>query len=299
MTTKQTVLITGAYGFTGLHACRYFLQAGWDVVAAVRKEKSFSLDCKIIECDLTDCKSVSQMIRKVSPNFILHLAGINAVSKSWVDPLTTMEANVFGTLNLLEAARQHAPFCRTLVIGSALAMSFRKGELPQHPYSLSKSLQALLSQSWQSLFDQNIIIARPSNLIGPGPSTGVVSIFARTIAELERDQKTIELMVSNPKNKREYLDLRDAIKAYEILLVSGNPGTTYEIGSGKLLTLQEILDAFQEETKVKIKGIDQRNNRNVCSVMDTALINKLGWSPKVTFKESIRDILRYHRERQI
>ncbi|TCP23802.1 GDP-4-dehydro-6-deoxy-D-mannose reductase [Scopulibacillus darangshiensis] len=295
MKKAPTILITGAGGFTGQHACMNFIKKGWRTVAAVRTKQHFSLNCCSVECDLTNFEAVRQMIQSVDPQYILHLAGVNSVPQSWDTPLTTMQNNVLGTLNLLEATREHAPKCNILIVGSGLEKTSQPKEPPLHPYGISKTLQRMLSESWHVLFGQHVVIAKPSNLIGPGPSNGVVSLFAKRIANEEQKNKSVELKVNNLRSQREFLDARDAVKAYELLLLKGQPGLTYEIGSGHSVSIQEIINIFQQMTSVKIKVIDQGIKENGVAKMDTANMEKIGWTPKIAFSDSLKDILHYHR----
>lgn len=119
MSRMPKLLITGASGFTGQHACNHFVNAGFAVTAVSRK--SFGNGQVQTElCNLTNKENVSKLIKKVKPDYLLHLAGQNHVGKSWIDPVSSLEANAMLTLYLIEALRQENPACKVVIVGSAL-----------------------------------------------------------------------------------------------------------------------------------------------------------------------------------
>ena len=120
-----------------------------------------------------------KVMKQIKPDYVLHLAGRNSVIESWTAALEYVEINVIGTLYLLEAIKQEASHCRTLVIGSALQADSINEIKISNPYSLSKTMQVIIAEAWGELMGSNIIIAKPSNLIGPGVSNGICSILAK------------------------------------------------------------------------------------------------------------------------
>ena len=131
-------------------------------------------------CDLTDLALVEETVKEIVPDQVLHLAGQNSVAKSWENPGNYLHANVLGTVNLLEGIRAYSPAARVLVAGSMLQEPIT--EPASHPYSLSKTMQMLVARTWEQLFKMKILLVKPCNLIGPGPSNGVCTIFAKKIA---------------------------------------------------------------------------------------------------------------------
>ena len=120
--------------------------------------------------------SVYDAIKAVKPDYILHTAGKNDVKESWEKPAEYVTVNVLATVHLLEAVRKVKNNGKILVIGSAL--EFDPSGLPNHPYGLTKTFQSLVAKSWDTLFHLPIMIAKPTNLIGPGPSNGFCSLIA-------------------------------------------------------------------------------------------------------------------------
>ncbi|MQR96723.1 NAD-dependent epimerase/dehydratase family protein [Fictibacillus phosphorivorans] len=285
---KKKILITGAAGFTGIHACKYFADKGYDVIGISRSDLP-EVKVRVVTCDLLDKEKVSEIFNIYKPDFCLHLAGVNSVPRSWNDPSSTIEANVLGTVYLLEAIRKAVPSCRTVIVSSALSGI-------DHPYGVSKKHQEQLVADWANLFDLQLMIAKPCNLIGPGRSPGFVSFLANRIIQLESSGDHSPINISHLQNEREFLDVRDAIAAYEVLLKAGNWNVTYEIGSGKMTTLLEILNIFQTLTKEKLTIIETNDNKDLSPrVMNSELIKDYNWQTVYPLELSIKEILSYHR----
>ncbi|WP_283152331.1 NAD-dependent epimerase/dehydratase family protein [Guptibacillus hwajinpoensis] len=280
---KQTVLVTGATGFTGAHAIKK-LKQDYHVIGISR-----SANPNMLRVDLSDQLAVNEMMAKTMPDMILHLAGQNHVQQSWEEPVSTFETNVLATLYLLEAARKHVPNCRIVVVGSALQAE----KAYPHPYSFSKSLQANLAKAWGDLYGMQIILAVPCNLIGPGPSTGVCSAIAKQLINEENRDKDKEIQLSNAFATRDYLDVRDAVRAYQMVLEYGEVGIAYEIGSGYYRTLEEVIAEFQKLTPYPINASYLERKKEQVSLNSSIKMNKLGWKPNISFEKSLRDLMEY------
>ncbi|GGF59844.1 UDP-2-acetamido-2,6-dideoxy-hexulose 4-reductase [Paenibacillus albidus] len=332
----QRLLITGAGGFTGRHAVDYFSAAGAEVTAVLRRRPGaasgacsgsasaesdlFPEGVKVYVCDLSDRQAVATMIADTAPEEVLHLAGRNSVPESWKDPMLYMETNVMATLYLLEAMRSF-PSSRILVAGSRLKYRPGLAEGPPHPYSLSKTMEELAALAWGTLFKQPILLAEPCNLIGPGPSTGFCSLLARHIVRSEAGLPSPPFKLSSRYAKRDFLDVRDAVRAYEYILQSGELGTVYSIDSGTPRQLGEITEQMVERSTVKVEvdwgpetqrpaesaqpsaraqlphqqpaadGSGQPEDLEIPEVSATVL----GWAPGIGLGQSLADILEYTR----
>lgn len=295
MSDLKTVLVTGASGYTGKHACEYLVKRGFHVAGVSRKKSTIIEGCTMFSCDLTDNDEVKVLIKKVQPHYVLHLAGKNNVKDSWQNPSDYIRINVMGTVNLLENIRSYAPDARIVVAGSILQNQLT--EAPPHPYSLSKSLQILVAQTWERLFQLPIIIAKPCNLIGPGQSNGVCSIFGKKIVEMESGKIPSVLQVHDLKNKRDFLDVRDAVQAYLILLQNGKKGEVYEIGREDSKTLQQVAETYYSLSPAgfSIEGLTQNEAEQPFQYTDLEKMKSLGWKPSYSLTESLKDVLTYFR----
>lgn len=318
----RKLLITGAAGFTGQHAVNYFSALGAKVSAVVRRQVTdgaptsalFPDGVKVYICDLSDRNAVSKMIMEAAPEAVLHLAGNNSVPESWKDPLLFMETNVMATLYLLEAMRSH-PSSRILVAGSRLKFKPGLAVGPPHPYSLSKTLEELVSLAWGTMFKQPIMMAEPCNLIGPGPSTGFCSLLAQHIVRSEESKgvNIAPFKLSSRYVMRDFLDVRDAVVAYDYILRKGVNGTIYRIDSGTQRQLGEISELLLKRSVGTIPmdwgTVDEKNipvtpipkvkkqlpvNSTFVTVPEEDA-TALGWKPEIALEQSLTDILDYYR----
>lgn len=292
----KTVLITGANGFSGQHACRYFATIGMKVIGVVRRNGTDELPCETRSCELTDRLAVRSLLEEVAPDYVLHLAGRNSVPESWKDPVSFIETNVLATVYLLDAIRMTSPGARTLVVGSMAQYSQTVRSSPPHPYSFSKMLQVASAQSWADLFGQRVMICHPSNLIGPGPSSGICGLLGRKVAQLERGGEPSPFRLSSLTEQRDFLDVRDAAAAYAAILLQGDCGESYPIGSGIFRTLGDVVRSFQSSARCDVPvDVSKEPVPTYPEPVDVAKVNELGWQARVPFAQSVADILDYFR----
>lgn len=292
------ILITGANGFTGRHACTYFAEAGFTVFALVRKSgPPPHPSIQLVHGDLMDHASLQLICATIQPDYILHLAGQNAVGSSWTHPIETLEANLFGTSYLLEAVRTEAPRSKVLVVGSVLKSDPANLQSFIHPYGLSKTLQTLFAQVYASLFQLDVIIANPSNLIGPGNSSGVCTILAEKIAQMEAGLAEPKLSVYNLLASRDFLDVRDAVAAYHVLFEKGTSRQEYTVSSGNSVTMQEVTTLLKQLSDVPFEVEGEIEQDEISHSLPPDELRGLGWKPAISIKESLADILDFHRKK--
>lgn len=287
----NTILITGGDGFTGQHASKYFKKQGYNVITTSRKTENNDT----FKINLIDQEKVFEMIKQVKPDYILHLSGQNDVRKSWREPYTTFEANVFVTLNIIEAVRQFHPRAKVVVVGSILEEDVTNAS-SSNPYGLSKALQTIIVKRWADYYGLQIVIAKPVNLIGPGFSNGVCATFAKQIARMEKRNESGQLTISSRDIKKDFLDVRDAVQAYDILLHAGKKGETYEIGTSQFHSLVEIAKIYQQLSTVTVDlEIKNKSIKETTISIDHTPMMILGWCPRYTLLESLTDSLNFYR----
>lgn len=298
---KPCIVITGANGFTGQHACRHFAEREMRVVAVIRNRNDAMLDhmasVEICCADLTDKVQVKEIVRAHQPDYVLHLAGKNDVKGSWEDPVLYMESNLMSTLYLLDALRsEKLAACRMLIAGSSLNFTLSETPNPPHPYSFSKTFQTAAAKCWHVLFEQPVLIAEPSNLVGPGPSNGFCGLLAQYIADIEKGKKRDPFIVTSSEEKRDFIDVRDVVNAYEQILLHGRPGAVYPIGSGKLRSLGEAAAVLKKLAKCDV-ALQIRSEEAKSSVQPAVLneIHALGWRQQISFQQSMEAALHYFR----
>ncbi|MDY0943743.1 NAD-dependent epimerase/dehydratase family protein [Priestia megaterium] len=296
MNQHNKLLITGASGFTGYHACKHFFDSGFDVTAVSRRNAFTHNGINWINCDLSHKESVKSLIKTTKPQYVLHLAGQNHVGQSWLNPVYSLEINSLSTAYLIDALRQENPSCKIVITSSALQFDPTSISTFNHPYGLSKTIQSLIAQSFAVLYDMNVVIAKPSNLIGPGHSKGVCSIFAQKIIDMEKNKTENVLKVNNINDQRDFLDVRDAVSAYDILLMKGKPGEIYDVSSGKSRSLGEIINILKKMTLVDFKVHSLLNDEiKKDREVEPLKLVKLNWKPVISLESSLKDILNFYR----
>ncbi len=296
------VLITGAGGFTGRHACSCFTDKGWEVAAVVspRSETGTILSAaQVIRCDLTDGEATAKLCRETKPDALLHLAGRNAVDLSWRKPAHTLAANLMSTVHLLEGTRAEG-VSRVLIVGSMLRNE--PADLPRssHPYAFSKTLQMTAARAWRHWYGLPIVIVEPSNLIGPGGSGGLCGRISRWAAAMEDERERAGLepfFLSSLQEARDFLDVRDAVAAYERLLSEGTPGEVYALESGTFRSLEEVKNAFDAASTTELPWLIGQSEASSPAPRDNAPVRQLGWEPCIPFHNSIQDALNDERNR--
>jgi len=315
------VLITGISGFAGSHLADHILADHPDVEIyglvrwRSRMENIAHLQDKIklLEGDLNDIVSIKHCLASCKPDRIFHLAAQSFVPASWKCPVETFSTNAIGQINLFESVLALKLSPRIQVAGSSeeyglvysneIPMKETNPLRPLSPYAVSKVAQDLLGYQYFKSYGMRIVRTRGFNHTGPRRGEiFVTSSFAKQIAEIEKKKRKPVIHVGNLEAKRDFSDARDIVRAYWLCLEKGEPGDVYNIGSEKSYSIQEMLDHLLALSRVKVKiEVDPQRLRpsdvpvllSDCSKFrDTT-----GWKPKISFKQTLVDLLNYWRER--
>ena len=303
-------LITGVDGFVGKYLSEYLLKQKYEVYGTTISEKYKNEKIKIYKMNLLDEKEVNKVIKMIKPDKIFHLAGQSAVGLSWEKPVLTVNINVNGTLNLLEAVRNYSKDSKILIVGSSdqygpikpeeCPIKESKIQNPQSPYGVSKKAQEEMCKLYVNAYHTNIIMVRAFNHIGAGQSKNfVVADFASKIAQIEKGSEPV-LKVGNLETFRDFTDVRDIVRGYALLLEKGKIGEIYNIGSGKEIKVSELLKKLISMSKKKIKiEIDPNKFRPVdvpLVVCDNSKIKKdTGWETEFLINDTLEEVLEYWR----
>ncbi len=317
--TKQKVLITGISGFAGSHLAEYLIsQKTYEVAGTFLFKKSLvnvdhiKQNLHLVELNLVDQKKTSEVVKEIKPDLIFHLAALPAVGNSFKNPAETMINNITAQINILEAIKKLNFFdTRILIVSSAdvygkvppeeLPMDENTAFRPTNTYAVSKIAQDFLGFQYYISYRLKIIRVRPFNHIGPRQSAGfVVADFAKKIAEIERKKREPLLEVGNLGTKRDFTDVRDMVRAYEMVIKKGEEGEVYNIGSGVSYSMSDILERLLSFSKIKIKvEIDpllfrpEDSPDRICD--NKKFVELTGWKPSIPIEESLKDTLDYWR----
>lgn len=322
----KKVLITGITGFVGSHLAEYILDSHPDVkiLGLVRWRSPKDNISHILDKidlkygDLTDLPSLMKILSDDKPDVIFHLGAQSYVDFSFLSPISTLESNIVGTCNLLEAVKQlkfkekYDPIVH-ICSSSEVYGQVKKDEVPitennpfrpASPYAVSKVGEDMLAyQYWASWGIKTI---RTRMFTHTGPRRGevfVVSTFAKQIAEIEAKKKGKTIHVGNLDSVRTFLDVRDAVKAYWMLVTKCTPGEVYNIGGDVTMTVGEMLDKLVElstEKDIKVE-VDKKRLRPSDVTLQIPSADKFkkqtGWKSTISFDITLKDTLDYWRER--
>ena len=303
-------LITGVDGFVGKYLFEYLLEQGYEVYGTTISENYKNDEINLIKMNLLDVEQVNKVINDIKPDKIFHLAGQSAVGLSWKEPALTVSVNVNGTVNLLEAVKNYSKDSKILIIGSSDQYGLIKPEEcpikeskvqnPQSPYGVSKKAQEEMCKLYVKAYNMNIIMVRAFNHIGAGQSKNfVVADFASKIAQIEKGSEPI-LKVGNLETFRDFTDVRDIVRGYNLLLEKGKIGEVYNIGSGKEIKVNELLKKLVSMSKKEIKiEVDPTKFRPVdvpLIVCDNTKIKRdTGWEVEFFIDNTLKEVLEYWR----
>jgi GDP-4-dehydro-6-deoxy-D-mannose reductase len=294
-------LVTGASGFVGRHLAAHLTERGHEVHGFGRRQPS-GWDGPWHAGDLGDPRRLRAVVAQAEPDFVFHLAGL---MRGELEEL--LAVNVVGTEQLLAAVRAERPEARVLVAGSAAEYGLaHEDELPitEHqplrpvsPYGVAKVAQSLLAA--QAALRQGLVVVRTRsfNLTGPGePETLVCAAFARQLVEVERRTRAPILRVGNLESLRDFVDVRDAVRAYALVAESGTSGAVYNVASGRAVAIEDVLERLRALSGVDARIEEEPARRVVLDVPAqrgdaTRLRVELGWTAEVDLETSLADLL--------
>lgn len=294
---KMRVLVTGATGFVGRH-----------VISALERAGHTSLELnpgKTERVDLREAERVRASVREQQPDACIHLGGIAFVPTCQDNPALAFEVNAIGTVNLLEAFRHEKPDARVLVVSSSqIYGEHHPGATidetaPMHPrsvYAITKLGADQTARLYAREYDMPVLTARPQNHIGPGQTTDfVATAFADQLIRIARGEHEGEVLVGNLESRRSFLDVRDVVRGYLMLLEGGRPGEGYNLAPKTDVCIQDIFDQLCAIVGVKpTTTIDPEKFRptDQLPLLDSKKIqSEVGWEATIPLKQTLRDIV--------
>ena len=325
---RERVLITGITGMVGSHLADYLIEnTDWKIYGFCRwndaleniEHLSDSINKKerieLIYGDLNDVASIITAIEKSMPDFVFHLAAQSYPQTSFDAPFETLDTNIIGTAKLLDCIHKSKYNPVIHVCASSEVFGRVSKEYlpineeckfhPASPYAISKVGTDLVGRYYAEAYGMTIMTTRM--FTHTGPRRGDVfaeSTFAKQIAMIEAGMLEPELHVGNLDSLRTWSDVRDAVRAY-YMLVTVNPtsGEYYNIGGTFSCTVKEMLDYLLSISTVKnIKVVTDKDRLRPIDadlqVPDTSkFTNHTGWKPEITFEKTMDDLLTYWRNR--
>lgn len=325
---RKKALITGITGMVGSHLADYILEnTDWDIVGMLRWRSPLDNISEIIDlintkdrvslvyADLRDTLSIEAAISKCVPDYVFHLAAQSYPKTSFGAPLDTLDTNIQGTLRVLEAIKKYAPNAKVHVCSSSevygrvsedkLPINEDCSFHPASPYAISKVGTDLVGRYYAEAYGMCVITTRM--FTHTGPRRGDVfaeSSFAKQIAMIEKGLIEPVIKVGNLESLRTIADVRDAVRAY-FLLLTVNPiaGESYNIGGDYVCKVGNVLDfllskSFAKDIKIEIDPERLRPIDADLQIPDSSKFrDHTGWKPEFTFETTMIDLLNYWRER--
>jgi GDP-4-dehydro-6-deoxy-D-mannose reductase len=311
-------LITGIDGFVGSHLAEHLLHRNEEVAGTYHFDPNLlhlgALKSKVENyyIDFRDHNRTIDVLRLTKPDRIYHLAAVAFVPASFKDPRLTFDVNLLGTMTLYDCLEELGLDPLILFISTAevygpvspeeLPLTEQTCPHPVSPYSISKFAAELMSHHYVRRNGRKIVCLRPFNHTGPRQApVFVCSDFAKQIAEIEKDKRDSKMFVGNLDARRDFTDVRDMVRAYSLALDRCPPdGDVYVVGSGKSVSIREVLNILLSLSKVKIRVEQDRARLRPSDIPDmygdSAKFKKAtGWAPKYKIEETLHALLDYWR----
>ena len=324
---RPKALITGISGMVGSHLADYLLKhTDWDIHGMCRWRSPLDNVKHLLDRinrrdrvyflygDLRDYISIQNVIEEAKPDYVFHLAAQSFPTTSFTSPLDTYDTNIQGTERLLEALRRSPGIDPVIHVCSSSEVYGRvpQGNVPidedcafhpASPYAISKVGTDMVGRFHAEAYGQKVMTTRM--FTHTGPRRGDVfaeSTFAKQIAMAEKNLIPPIIKVGNLESLRTWSDVRDAVRAYHMLVtVKPIPGEYYNIGGAYSCTVGEMLrhllslstrkDVKVEPDPARLRPIDAD-----LQVPDTSKFTKhTGWKPEIPFEKTMRDLLDYWR----
>lgn len=325
----QKVLITGITGMVGSHLADYLIkETDWEIYGMCRWRSPLDNISHLIDDinakkrlhlvygDLRDTIAMDNVFKEVKPDYVFHLAAQSYPKTSFTAPLDTLDTNIQGTARVLEAIRQHCPQAVVHVCASSEVFGRVPREKlpineectfhPASPYAISKVGTDLIGRYYAEAYGLTVMTTRM--FTHTGPRRGDVfaeSTFAKQIAMIEAGLIPPVIKVGNLDSLRTFADVRDAVRAY-YMLVTVNPqagqyyniGGTYTCKVGDMLNFLISLSPLKDKIKIEVDPERLRPIDADLQVPDTTKFsNHTGWKPEIDFEQTMTDLLNYWRER--
>ena len=317
---KKRVLITGVSGFVGSHLLELLAgkTASYELYGLVRERSSLEkirphLDAiKLISCDLVNLATIINVMKELEPDSIYHLAGESSVKLSWGGALSVVNNNIVATLNILEAIRaSNRRETRILLACSSEEYGLvRKEDIPikedtplkpVSPYAVSKAAVDMFGFQYHASYGMNILRIRAFNHTGPRrDEIYALSNFARQAAEAEKGLREPKIHVGNLDAIRDYTDVRDVVRGYELAMNYCTPGDVYNLCSAKGYRVGDLLQIILQLARCHIDLVQQPDRMRPVDLPviigdNSKFVSITSWKPEIGIERTLHDLLDYWR----
>jgi GDP-4-dehydro-6-deoxy-D-mannose reductase len=303
-----TALITGINGFVGQHLTTLLRLKGYTVTGIGIEPLSSIPDIAYEMVDITDSNSVAQIVERMCPQEIYHLAAVSFPAEASRSPRSALDINITGTISVIDAMKRFCHKSKLLIVGSSLEYDCTFDGLvsedaepkPSNFYGVSKYATELIGKQYCREYNLDIRFTRSFNHTGPGQlPLFVCSDWSKQIALMECGKTEPVLHVGDCGPEIDFTDVRDVVNAYVAIMEKGKSGQVYNVASGKTIPLQWILDYLVKKSSKKIAIIrDEKKIRDVkayrkLSGDNSKLRRETGWTTTFSFDKTLDDLFTY------
>lgn len=313
----KKILITGFSGFVGRHFIKYLYEnhIEMDIYGVDIKQPTFDcqefadtlrINYKIL--DLMDISALREFFNEFTPDYILHLASFSSVAYSWKNPSESFTNNTNIFLNLISVVKEFNKKCRILSVGSSeeygnvtmddIPLSEDKTLKPISPYAVARVSQEMLSQVFVESYHMDIVLTRSFNHIGPWQDERfVVPSFIARIVQLKKEGKREgSIETGDISVIRDFVDVRDVVRAYYLLLLHGRNGEIYNICSGEGISLKEVIDKIAKQVNIKVLSrinpqFVRPNDNKIIIGNHNKIVQELHWKPEIPIDKTLKDMI--------
>ncbi|MFZ0052421.1 MAG: GDP-mannose 4,6-dehydratase [Desulfobaccales bacterium] len=305
------VLITGITGMIGSHLAKELSGAGYEVAGISRATSSARYGgvnpiYKHYLGDILDRPFLVRVWQDWQPEIVFHLAAQAYNGASWEAEDTTYALNISGSRNILDTCRRFSPRARIIPACSSAEYGFVPESMfpidedatPLHPitpYGVSKACTEMMSHQYHQNYEMDVVIPRLFIHVGPDhPPATALQAFAMQLAAIKLSKQEPVIKVGNLETSRDFVDVRDGVRALALLAEKGETGQVYNICSGQAWSIRQSLEML-----IEISGVAVKVEHDRCRLRpsdEKLLLGKpdklkaLGWSPRIPFEQTLKDI---------
>lgn len=307
----KKVLITGITGMIGKHLADFLQEKGMEVAGISRATSSSRYITEKYAYphfagDIMDRNFLREVWQKFQPDLVYHLAGQAYNGESWKAEDTTYLFNIQGSRNVFEICKEFSPEARIIPACSSAEYGFVPEKLlpikedkvtprPITPYGVSKLAMESMARQFHLNYKMDFVLPRLFIHLGPDhPPVTAIQNFARQLAAIKLKKQPPIIKVGNLESSRDFVDVRDGVRALWLLAQKGVSGEVYNICTGKAHTMKESLNLLIKISGVKVKIETDpalfRPSDEKLLLGDPSKIQALGWKAKIPFKQTLTDI---------
>lgn len=294
----KKILVTGASGFIGSCLCKNLLSLGAEVHGVSRTlQPNGSKDLHWWQGDLADIGKVRELLTKIKPGYIFHLASHNSGSRDLSLVLPTLHSNLISTVNLLTASTE-AGCSRIVLIGSLEEPDSESSEIvPSSPYAAAKWCSSAYARMFYALYQTPVVNARVFMVYGPGQKDLLKLIPYVTLSLLRNNAPKI----SSGKREVDWIYVEDVVEGLVAIMQSPDlEGKTVDIGSGVLVPVRTVVEEISKIINAKVTplfgAISERQMEQTRVAQIKKTYKMIGWKPTTSLEKGLEKTVHWYKE---